>query len=161
LLLRELRRMVAPGYDRDPFTGAKTRAALNAYIEAAVHGEYPPDSFYEERFLCVDIHQFRTFVEKHGTNTAQDYLRSLAGALIGAYGPDRVYRFGGDDFVVLLGHDMVCSFPRNEEAKVKYSTVNVKAPRNQPHYQRTVAEIFYLLDKGMVMADPNGGTVDV
>lgn len=162
LLLRELRRMLAPGYENDPFTGARTRFALNAFIEAQVHGDkYPAGSFYEERFLCVDIHQLRKFIEKHGNDEAQKFLRNLSGALIAAYGVERVFRYGGDDFVVVLGKDAVCSFPKHEDVKVKWSTVNVKAPRNQTHYQRTIGEIMYLLDKGLVMADPSGGVVDV
>lgn len=162
LLLRELRRMMAPGYEKDPFTGARTRFALNAYIEANVHGDqYPAGSFYEERFLCADIHQFKKFVEKHGSDEAQKFLRDLSGALINAYGAERVFRYGGDDFVVVLGADVVCSFPKHDDVKVKWSTVNVKAPRNQDHFQRTIGEIMYLLDKGLVMADPLGGIVDV
>jgi GGDEF domain-containing protein len=162
LLLRELRRMIAPGYEKDPFTGARTRFSLGAFIEANVHGDkYPAGSFYEEKFLCVDIHQFRKFIEKHGAEEGQRFLRELSGTLIAAYGAERVFRYGGDDFIVVLGQDAVCSFPKHEDVKVKYSTVNIKAPRNQAHYQRTIGEITYLLDKGLVMADPSGGVVDV
>jgi GGDEF domain-containing protein len=56
-----------------------------------------------ERYLCIDIDDFKDFLDHNGFSEGDGVLRGLGEALRARYGDDAVFRTGGDEFVVALG----------------------------------------------------------
>ena len=99
-----LREVCAPGFDHDGLTGLRTRHALRQRINEATFGKsWTDDSTYRERFLCVDLDNFKRFLDVYGYADADAVLCDLAARLRQRFGLNDVYRFGGDEFVVPLG----------------------------------------------------------
>ena len=103
LMHSELQRGCAPGYERDPMTGCKTRHQLVKDIASALMGSGWEDrSLFSQAYLCVDIAHFKTYVDRSGLAAGDDVLRDLAGQLQDSYPNQDVYRFGGNEFVIAL-----------------------------------------------------------
>lgn len=87
----------------DPLTGVGNRTAFNAAIRrevasAARHGM--PLSV-----LILDVDHFKTVNDTHGHLVGDKVLQAVAAALCaGAREIDQVFRFGGEEFVVVLGN---------------------------------------------------------
>ena len=104
IVRRHLADVCAPGFDRDGLTGLGTRQGLRARINGATFGSSWNDrSLYRERFLCIDLDYFKKYLDVHGLMAGDAVLRHLAELLQDHFGRDHVYRFGGDEFVVVLG----------------------------------------------------------
>jgi diguanylate cyclase (GGDEF)-like protein/PAS domain S-box-containing protein len=81
----------------DALTGVLNRRALDAAI-AALSGSAIPVGI-----LLIDIDRFKEFNDTNGHQAGDVALRSVADALAAALRPgDRIYRYGGEEFLVLL-----------------------------------------------------------
>jgi diguanylate cyclase (GGDEF)-like protein len=87
---------------RDPLTGLNNRRKLDQDLEAVASAE-------GAAFLMIDIDHFKAFNDRHGHRRGDDLLRIVAGAITAAVRDrDVVYRYGGEEFSVLLvGTDVV------------------------------------------------------
>jgi diguanylate cyclase (GGDEF)-like protein len=87
---------------RDPLTGLANRRKLDQDLEAVASAD-------GAAFLMVDIDHFKAFNDRHGHRKGDDLLRIVAGAITTAVRDgDIVYRYGGEEFSVLLvGADVV------------------------------------------------------
>ena len=87
----------------DPLTGVGNRTAFNVAIRrevaaAARHG-------LPLSVLLLDVDHFKTVNDAHGHLIGDRVLQAVAGALCaGAREIDQVFRFGGEEFVVVLGN---------------------------------------------------------
>lgn len=94
-----LRREVAV----DSLTGARNRRSLDSSLEVAVerrerYGE--PASL-----IMLDLDHFKTFNDEFGHIAGDEALKSVVGILLrDTRKMDSVYRYGGDEFLVLLPH---------------------------------------------------------
>lgn len=86
---------------RDPLTGVGNRGALDSSLEREVqlaHRQETPLSL-----LTIDIDHFKRINDEHGHPVGDCVLQSVAAALTNAVrASDLVYRYGGEEFVVLL-----------------------------------------------------------
>jgi diguanylate cyclase len=86
----------------DPLTNVLNRAAYNMRIGQMVQ-EYKR---YKEvwALLIIDIDHFKKFNDKFGHQLGDNVLKSVAGTVKNCIRvSDRVFRYGGEEFVVLLG----------------------------------------------------------
>lgn len=86
---------------RDPLTGAGNRRALDEALARCGEGNIAPRS---TGVLLFDIDRFKSFNDANGHLAGDGCLRQIA-ALIGTEvreDADRHYRFGGEEFTVLL-----------------------------------------------------------
>jgi diguanylate cyclase len=84
----------------DPLTGAPNRRALDADLQGlASQGAAPPPM----GLLLLDLDHFKRINDHHGHNAGDEVLVAFAALLRGNLRhPDRSYRLGGEEFVVLL-----------------------------------------------------------
>lgn len=99
--LRESHAQIASLATRDPLTGLWNRRQFDADIEAAVK-----QASRQGAALCVamvDVDHFKTVNDRHGHEGGDAVLRAVAQALqLSLRAGDRVARFGGEEFVLLL-----------------------------------------------------------
>jgi diguanylate cyclase (GGDEF)-like protein len=82
---------------RDPLTGLANRRRLDHDLATSAVAEE------QVAFLMIDIDHFKAFNDAHGHQRGDDLLRIVAGAIAGAVRDgDVVYRYGGEEFSVLL-----------------------------------------------------------
>nr|WP_246363223.1 HD domain-containing phosphohydrolase [Deinococcus budaensis] len=87
----------------DPLTGLGDRRAFDADLEALLAQLPPGDSAH---LLLLDVNDFKTWNDAGGHLRGDALLREFARALSESFRPgDGVYRFGGDEFVVLAHGD--------------------------------------------------------
>ncbi|MDJ0739776.1 MAG: GGDEF domain-containing protein [Gammaproteobacteria bacterium] len=88
---------------RDPLTGAHNRLAMNAALVREVdlaHRQTQPLSM-----LVIDIDHFKAFNDEHGHAFGDDVLVAVAQTIANTIRrSDLLYRFGGEEFVVLASH---------------------------------------------------------
>ena len=82
---------------RDPLTGLGNRRALDAAVAQGRDRDTGPISV-----LLVDIDFFKAFNDANGHLAGDDCLKRVAALISGNAGLDRVFRFGGEEFLVLL-----------------------------------------------------------
>lgn len=99
---REAERSVREQAEHDPLTGALNRNGLNDFLEHEVlrcqqKGER------ELAVLFLDLDHFKPVNDQHGHATGDQVLQEVARRLmVTVRDSDRVARFGGDEFVVIL-----------------------------------------------------------
>lgn len=178
LIQRDLSRLGAPDLHhlaefRDRLTKCRSRRALEEDLSALLRrhlyeGRFLADEaalsadlkrhLYEGRFLCIDIDNFKAFHDHHGHTHSDEILRQIGVALMNDYEPKRVYRTGGDEFVVLLPSDAQMPLPQIEGIVLKHSRVEVRVTGTQ-EVHHTVRWILNQLDRGIVEARPQGHVI--
>lgn len=84
----------------DPLTGLANRRRLDADLQALTTGTGAVDRV---AFLMVDIDHFKQFNDEYGHPTGDELLRRVARTIAAAVrAVDVVYRYGGEEFSVLL-----------------------------------------------------------
>jgi diguanylate cyclase (GGDEF)-like protein len=85
----------------DALTGLGNRRAFEEALQGEVAREQRAGS--SATLLLLDVDRFKQINDEHGHRSGDRCLRELAAALNGTLRPtDRCYRWGGDEFVVLL-----------------------------------------------------------
>ena len=83
----------------DPLTGLLNRNALNSLM-VEVHHESDTKA---QSILFINIDKFKLVNDALGHQAGDDLLVQLAGRIVAMVGAkERVYRYGGDEFLVLL-----------------------------------------------------------
>lgn len=83
----------------DPLTGLENRRALDSALASIAEGR-PGETV---ALVLFDIDFFKTYNDSLGHPAGDDCLKRIAEvALHNARGPDRVFRFGGEEFLLLL-----------------------------------------------------------
>ena len=84
----------------DPLTGVANRLRLGEDLEIVAERDAERGA---GAALMIDIDRFKDYNDKHGHLAGDQVLRQVADALAANTRPtDRVYRFGGEEFLVLL-----------------------------------------------------------
>ncbi len=88
---------------RDPLTGINNRAGMDAAIEREIqlaqrHGT-------ELSLLAMDIDHFKKINDAHGHSMGDCVIKAIAeAATVAIRSSDMVFRFGGEEFVILLSN---------------------------------------------------------
>lgn len=88
-----------------------------------------------------------------------EILVKIANKLRSTYPKNSIYRFGGDEFVVILGNEVVQVPKVHDDIKLKYSVVNIVVSKNQKRNHHINREIIFHLEKGIVESTPTGSFV--
>ena len=151
----------APGFDRDPLTGSLTRQRLRQRINEATFGSSWKDTtLYRDRFLCIDLDNFKKYLDVHGLTEGDIVLRELARELQAHYGVEDVYRFGGDEFVVVLGDREPWLPGGSPEVALTHAIVSVALHRSQHRNHHINGWIELHLDAGVLASRPHGTPID-
>jgi two-component system chemotaxis response regulator CheY len=100
----ELQRLNATLFEQariDPLTKLHSRLRFNEDLEQL----WPRVERYGERYCAImcDIDNFKQYNDTYGHLAGDEVLKRVADALIGVCrGGDRIYRFGGEEFVIVL-----------------------------------------------------------
>lgn len=98
-LLEALERL-EPFLERDPLTGVRNRLCLDARVRRAVESA---DGSHPLVVALVDIDRFGLVNARHGHRAGDQCLRQLTATLEGyLHETDVVFRYGGDEFLVLM-----------------------------------------------------------
>lgn len=98
--LRQLAEELRAAARVDPLTGVANRLRLDEDLEIVARRDADRD---RGAALMIDIDRFKAFNDTHGHVAGDRILREVAGVLAVQSRPsDRVYRFGGEEFLVLL-----------------------------------------------------------
>ena len=99
----------------DALTGCRTWRQLKSDLRDELFGSGWEDrSVYKERFLCLNIEQFKVFVDHHGMEESNLVLADVGKQLNQLY--PSVYRSGGEKFVAIIknGPPVFPSLPTRE-----------------------------------------------
>ena len=85
----------------DPLTGLFNRRALTRNLELEIGRARRQDRQFS--LVYIDIDGLKSVNDRHGHAAGDEWLRALAGVLMGVLRKaDTAYRVGGDEFVILL-----------------------------------------------------------
>lgn len=148
-------------YARDQLTRCKSKARFRRELTEAMGGTGRTErSLYEERFLCADMDNFKAYLDVHGLQAGDEVLRKVGSLLQAHFGESDVYRFGGDEFVVVL-HDRDAWVPNSPpQACIKYSVVDVSVRRDERHRIHLCSWIEHHLSGAMLCARVTGNVVE-
>lgn len=126
---RELETMRAAAVT-DGLTGLPNRAALLDACTAAVRHASPTAPV---ALLFIDLDRFKMLNDSLGHAVGDDFLRAFAARLSAAAGPEfPVFRFGGDEFVVLAAGELTEEQIRDlGQRLVRTARVSIRLERRQ------------------------------
>jgi len=114
---------------RDELTGLPGRRALMQYLDG-IQGTYT--------IAMVDVDHFKKFNDKHGHDVGDQVLQLVASRLARAPGGAKAYRYGGEEFTLLLpGRNREEALPHLESvresiADARFSLRSWTRPRKKP-----------------------------
>lgn len=157
LIYKELTLRCHPGYEIDQLTKCNNRSKLEQDINQATWGDGSQDhSLFHERYLCIDIDNFKIYIDKHGLTEGDEILVDIANKLRDIYSVENIYRYGGDEFIVILGEKDARIPEVHPEISLKHSVVDIAVSKNQRKNHHINSEINLYLAKGIVESTMDG-----
>lgn len=157
LIKLELRRLAALGYGTDGLTGCKTNHQLQFDLtEALMRNGREAPALLSTKYLCIDIDNFKHFLDDHGPGKGDEALVDIASQLIKRYTAANVYRFGGDEFVVHLGSREYLPLEPPIGIRIKHSIVDVVAQTSRSRFNHLHSLIMLYIHRGVVESEEQG-----
>ena len=112
----------------DPLTGVANRLRLEEDLEMVAGRDAGRG---EGAALMIDIDRFKDYNDRHGHIAGDEVLRRVADALAANTRPsDRVYRFGGEEFLVLLpGASIIDALAVAERQRAAVAELGIRTDR--------------------------------
>lgn len=139
----------------DRLTGCKTRDQLLKDLYRATSSE-DGQEFYRSDFACLDIEDFKTYLEGTGLAAGDKVLKDIGTELREIYSDANVYRFGGDEFVIELRGRPYSPAQTPGGISLKHAIVRIVAKKNWRRNHHVNRLVFFHLDKGIVEATREG-----
>ena len=113
----------------DPLTGIANRLRLGEDLEMVAGRDVKRG---DGAALMIDIDRFKDYNDRHGHLAGDSVLRLVAETLAGNSRPsDRVYRFGGEEFIVLLpGATIIDALAVAERQRVAVAALAIRTERS-------------------------------
>ena len=149
-------------YERCGLTECKTGWAFTRDLNRDTWGERRTDhSLYEESFLCLDIDNFKHFIDHEGFGPSDEVLTGIGRQLLKHFGEADTYRYGGDEFVVRLrGRDVwVPTVP--DAITLKWSVAEISVHRNQHRNHHLKGWIEHHIAGAILAAGKDGARIRV
>ena len=149
--LRDANRELASSARLDPLTGARNRLALDEDLRALDADDDPMRG--SVAFVLVDLDRFKPYNDRHGHPAGDWVLRRVADVLAESVrSADRVYRYGGEELLVLLaGVDGPAADGIVGRMLVNVQALEIPHPENRPWQVVTASA-------GWILHDPGGSS---
>ncbi len=115
LIRRDLFQTCAPGFEIDPLTKCKSKA----YFEKDIYRKLQQTDQVKLDYLCLDVNDLRSYLDCHGLTAGDMLLKKLINHVQRYYDISRIYRFGGDEYVIDLLDASYIDIPDLEEVCLK------------------------------------------
>jgi diguanylate cyclase (GGDEF)-like protein len=124
---------------RDPLTGIGNRLRLDEDVAMLRRTVDSPDR--PVAAILIDIDHFKEYNDRHGHLAGDEVLREVARTIaINVRPQDRVYRFGGEEFLVLLeGSDQEAAGEAAERLRIAVEALQIPNAANLPWNILTVS----------------------
>jgi diguanylate cyclase (GGDEF)-like protein len=110
---------------RDELTGLASRRALNEFLPR-LGGTFA--------VAMVDVDHFKQFNDTYGHDVGDEVLRMVAGKLARLQGTGRVYRYGGEEFIVVFpdsSKEQAEPFVESVRATIENTRFRVRGPERR------------------------------
>jgi len=135
----------------DPLTGALNRLVMDADLEEAQR--FTAESHRPASVIMMDIDHFKAYNDMVGHTAGDEVLRMVAQRIEDEVRPmDRVYRYGGEEFLVLLRDTGI-----DESQRVAARICDGIASLGLPHVQNTPWGVV-TVSAGVSSMEPGGPT---
>jgi diguanylate cyclase (GGDEF)-like protein len=143
-------------FDHDALTGCLSRNQLYFDLAAAIMDAGRSSRRYQTSVVCVDIDNFAAYLDHHGFGAAGAVLVTIGERLRSLYGDSPVYRFGGDEYVV-VGTDVLQSgLSAGMPVRLKHAIVKVDTHVERGRHHRAVGWVLLHIHAGVVRACEGG-----
>lgn len=131
----------------DLLTGCRSKQALEWDLYSAIEAAARERGRYLQSFLCCDVDNFSQYVDYHGFGSSDELLIHLANRL--KCTGKAVYRYSGDEFVVLGQGDSLCNL-HDLGVDVRQCVVEVDLPIEKARLKRAKSWVMFHLHYGLV-----------
>jgi GGDEF domain-containing protein len=156
LILSELRNTGSEKYNIDSESGCRSFQLLFDVLNNNIWGKSWQDrSRFVIKLLCFDINNFKAFIDVKGLSESSIVIKE-----IGNYPSDNVFRYGGDEFVIMLDQDAKIHIPAIENIYLKYSVLNISGIRSQHRNHHILSFIKYQIQRAVFESSVDGNNID-
>ena len=157
----------------DGLTGIDNRRSFDHAIKSAWSYARRSNSIFS--ILMLDIDKFKLFNDKYGHLNGDNCLKIVANTILSSLdrGSDTVYRWGGEEFAVILPYtpldgamviaerirENIANTPIEVNGETAFVTISISVGSVEPTYMdfdESVVDFFTKLDKALYIAKHNG-----
>jgi len=161
-LSAEDRSFIVSLIDKDPLTGVYNRRKFDSDLELVIAMADRANN--GTSLLMIDIDHFKRYNDKYGHQQGDDVLRAVTRAIeksLREYDRPHVYRYGGEEFVVLIPNvtrDQACRIGERIRGNVADHT-DVTVSAGISHYKENADDLETLIryaDRALYQAKETG-----
>jgi diguanylate cyclase (GGDEF)-like protein len=104
----------------------------------------------------LDIENFQHYLDHYGFGESDRVLVALADRLRSEYPGHKLYRFGGDEFVVAVANTMKPGVSSGLPVRVKHAVVNVNTSVQHGRHHRAKSWVLLFIHSGVVRSSVAG-----
>jgi diguanylate cyclase (GGDEF)-like protein len=140
----------------DALTGCFSRDQLLYDLGTEIKEAGRSNGRYQKSVLCFDIDNFAAYLDHNGFGTADAVLIQIGDRLRSLYGDCPVYRFGGDEFVVVGTNVLQPGFSAGVPVRLKHAIVNIDIHVEKGRHHRASGWVLLHIHAGVVRAHEDG-----
>lgn len=155
--LEEVHLTLEGAADIDGLTRAYNRRAFDKVLEL-LNAEIQAHSLHSLGIMLLDLDHFKQLNDTQGHLTGDDVLKDFTSIAASVVGNRSVFRFGGDEFIIILRnipHKKMMTFAEEirlqSEKNLRGCTVSIGIA-NYPRNANTIDEILHLADKALYVS---------
>ncbi len=114
---------------------------------------------YKECFLCIDIDNFQQYLDYNGFGISDKALITVSEQLNNLYPQSKIYRHGGDEFVVSGVDKFNPDLGNGLDLNIKHSIVEVDTLVDEGRPHRTTSWIMLHIHSGIVNSTISGAYI--
>lgn len=141
----------------DGLTGCRSKYGLELDLTLAVmNAGRDTEKRYRNNFLCIDIDNFQQFLDYHGYGPSDQMLITIAERLHNSYPENKIYRHGGDEFVVAGVDVLRVEVMEVLDVSIKHSIVDVDTLVVPGRHHRATSWVMLHIHSGIVKSTTQG-----
>lgn len=149
-----------PDNEIDALTGCRSNYGLVLDLTLAIlDAGRAKGGLYRASFLCIDIDNFQQFLDYNGYAASDGVLMEIAHRLHSAYPRAKIYRHGGDEFVVAGLDSLYPIVSEGLDVSLKYSVVDVELRVSGERHHRDTSWVLLHIHEGVVKSTLEGSYI--